>query len=174
MANTTRVVLMLMLMILLLITSSNPLQSSANGVNLLPFEDEKLGRNSHAYLPVSGVPSAQMKNDFIKEISTYAVEANKKWGIPASAIIGMAILESGYGTTRIAVNANNIFGVKVWGYNPDFAWQLQGQPDEDYETIPVLADYGEDRKVYEESKRRDNWYRSYCSYQEAVDDLARK
>lgn len=159
-------------MILLLITSSNPLQSSANGVNLLPFEDEKLGRNSHAYLPVSGVPSTQIKEDFVKEISTYAVQANEKWGIPASAIIGMAILESGYGTTRIAVNANNIFGVKVWGYHPDFAWQLKGQPDEDYEAIPVLADYGEDRKVYDESKRRDNWYRSYRSYQEAVDYLA--
>ena len=67
-ANTTRVVLLLI--ILLLITSSNPLQSSANRVNLLPFEDEKLGRNSHAYLPVSGVPSIQMKENFVKEIST--------------------------------------------------------------------------------------------------------
>lgn len=113
-----------------------------------------------------------MKEDFIKEISLYAIEANEKWGIPASAIIGMAIVESGYGTTRIAINAHNIFGIKVWGYNPNYAWQLQGQPDEDYEAVPVLADYGEDRKIYDESNRRDNWYRTFGSYKEAIDYLA--
>ena len=43
------------------------------------------------------------KTNFINEISNYAKEANAKWGIPASAIIGMAVVESGYGTTRIAV-----------------------------------------------------------------------
>ncbi|MER2107558.1 MAG: S-layer homology domain-containing protein [Solibacillus sp.] len=169
MANTTRVVISLI--ILLLFTSINPLISNANSVNLLPFEDEALGKNSHAYLSKYGVPSTQMKEDFINEVSIYAIEGNEKWGIPASAIIGMAILESGYGTTRIAINANNIFGIKVWGYNPDYAWQLQGQPDEDYEVVPVLADYGEDRKVYDESKRRDNWYRAFGSYKEAIDYL---
>ncbi len=170
MANTTRVAILLI--ILLLFINSNPLISSANSVNLLPFEDEEVGRNSHAYLSIDGVPSTQMKENFVNEISKYAIEANEKWGIPASAIIGMAILESGYGTTRIAINANNIFGIKVWGYNPNNAWQLQGQPDEDYEAIPVLADYGEDRKLYDESKRRDNWYRAFGSYKEAVDYLA--
>ncbi len=170
MANTTRVAVLLI--ILLLFTNINPLISSANSVNLLPFEDEEIGRNSHAYLSIDGVPSTQMKEDFVNEISKYAIEANEKWGIPASAIIGMAILESGYGTTRIAINANNIFGIKVWGYNPNNAWQLQGQPDEDYEAVPVLADYGEDRKLYDESKRRDNWYRAFGSYKEAVDYLA--
>lgn len=57
------------------------------------------------------------------------------------------------GTTRIAINAKNLFGVKVWGYNPNFAWLLKGQPDEDYELIPVIANYGENRIVYDESKR---------------------
>lgn len=170
MTNTTRAVISLIF--LLLFTSINPLISNANSVNLLPFEDEELGENSHAYLSKYGVPSTQMKEDFINEVSIYAIEANEKWGIPASAIIGMAILESGYGTTRIAINANNIFGIKVWGYNPSDAWQLQGQPDEDYEAIPVLADYGEDRKIYNESKRRDNWYRAFDSYKEAIDYLA--
>ncbi|MDM5332153.1 S-layer homology domain-containing protein [Ureibacillus composti] len=170
MANTTRVGILLI--ILLLFTNINPLTSSAARVNLLPFEDEELGRNSYAYLSIYGVPSNEMKEDFINEISKYAIEANEKWGIPASAIIGMAILESGYGTTRIAINANNIFGIKVWGYNPVFAWQLKGQPDEDYEAVPVLADYGQDRKIYDESKRRDNWYRAFDSYKEAVDYLA--
>ncbi|WP_225231372.1 S-layer homology domain-containing protein [Solibacillus faecavium] len=161
-----------MIALILILFNINPLVSSANSANLLPFEDETLGRNSSAYLSTYEVPSIQMKEDFIKEISTYAMKANENWGIPASAIIGMAIIESGYGTTRIAINANNLFGIKVWGYNPENAWQLQGQPDEDYERIPVLADYGEDRKIYDESKRRDNWYRAFSAYKEAVNYLA--
>ncbi|WP_336046708.1 glucosaminidase domain-containing protein [Solibacillus ferritrahens] len=170
MANSVRAVMALI--ILLLFINIYPLASSANGANLLPFEDETLGRNSSAYLSTYEVPSIQRKKDFINEISTYAMKANEKWGIPASAIIGMAIIESGYGTTRIAINANNLFGIKVWGYNPENAWQLQGQPDEDYERVPVLADYGEDRKIYDESKRRDNWYRAFSTYKEAVNYLA--
>lgn len=163
---------LLSLLFFLLVLNSSSLTTSAKGVNPLPFEDEKSGRNSNAYLSTYEYPSLKMKEDFINEISTYAMNANEKWGIPASAIIGMAALESGYGTTRIAVNANNLFGIKVWGYNPKNAWQLKGQPDEDYEPVPVLTDYGQDRKIYDESKRRDNWYRAFSSYKEAVDYLA--
>jgi len=162
----------LSLLIFLLVFNCSSLSTSAKSVNLLPFEDEKSGRNSNAYLSTQEYPSTKMKEDFINEISTYAMKANEQWGIPASAIIGMAALESGYGTTRIAVNANNLFGVKVWGYNPKNAWQLKGQPDEDYEPVPVLKDFGEDRKIYDESKRRDNWYRAFSSYKEAVEYLA--
>ncbi|MEK4386290.1 S-layer homology domain-containing protein [Solibacillus sp. FSL W7-1464] len=170
MAKTIRPLLSLLFFLLVLNGSS--LTTSAKGVNLLPFEDVKSGRNSNAYLSTYEYPSNKMKEDFIDEISTYAMKANEKWGIPASAIMGMAILESGYGTTRIAMNANNLFGIKVWGHNPKNAWQLKGQPDEDYEPVPVLKDYGNDRKIYDESKRRDNWYRAFSSYKEAVDYLA--
>ena len=160
------------LIVLLLMANVNLIRSSASTVNPLPFEDAKLGRNSNAYLSTYSNVSSQMKVSFINKISTPAMEANEKWGIPASAIIGMAILESGYGTTRIAIHANNFFGVKVWGYNPKNAWQLKGQPDEDYEPVPVLVDYGYDRKIFDESKRRDNWYRKFNSSKEAIDYLA--
>lgn len=171
--NLTKLIrALLSLLIFLLVFNNSSLTTNAKGVNLLPFEDEKSGRNSNAYLSTYEYPSTKMKEDFINEISTYAMKASEKWGIPASAIIGMAALESGYGTTRIAINANNLFGIKVWGYNPKNAWQLKGQPDEDYEPVPVLTDYGQDRKIYDESKRRDNWYRAFSSYKEAVDYLA--
>ena len=160
------------LIVLLLIANINLIGSSASTVNPLPFEDAKLGRNSNAYLSIYSNVSTQMKKSFINKIATPAVEANEKWGIPASVIMGMAILESGYGTTRVAVHANNFFGIKVWGYNPKNAWQLQGQPDEDYEAVPVLVDYGYDRKIFDESKRRDNWYRKFNSAKEAIDYLA--
>ena len=161
------------LIFLLLTTNINVMVPSASKINPLPFEDAQLGRNSNAYLSIYSNLSTQMKESFINKISIPAMEANEKWGIPASVIIGMAILESGYGTTRVAIHANNFFGIKVWGYNPENAWQLKGQPDEDYEPVPVLVDYGYDRKIFDESKRRDNWYRMFNSYKEAVDYLAR-
>ena len=96
-----------------MVSSLNTAMVSASSKNFLPFENAEVGRNSNAYLPTYS-PSMNDKTNFINEISNYAEEANAKWGIPASAIIGMAAVESGYGTTRIAVNANNIFGIKIW------------------------------------------------------------
>jgi hypothetical protein len=154
---------------------SVPASSGSVTFELLPYQDSESGRNSHAYLPMAGNITEEQQQLFVEEITEYAENANEKWGIPASAIIGMSIIESGYGTTQIAHFANNLFGIKVWGENPANAWQLKGQPDEDFEkAIPVLADYGEDRKVFDESKRRDNWYRAFDSYEEAVNYLAGK
>lgn len=150
----------------------NSVTTHAASINYLPCENAELGRNSNAYLSIYGTPSIELKEAFVNEIAAYAKAANAKWGVPTSAIMGMAIIESGYGTTRIAIQANNIFGIKAWGYNPPDAWQLKGQPNEDYEAIPVLADYGKDRIIYDESKRRDNWYRKFSSYEEAVNYLS--
>ncbi|MDN4608771.1 S-layer homology domain-containing protein [Sporosarcina highlanderae] len=156
---------------ILLVLSLNAAMVSASSQNLLPFENSEAGRNSNAYMPTYN-PSMNDRRNFIDEISNYATEASTKWGIPASAIIGMAVIESGYGTTRIAVNANNIFGIKVWTTSPSQGWQLKGQPDENNGTVPVLSDFGVDRLIFDESKRVDNWYRMFKSRKEAVEYLA--
>ncbi|GAE26473.1 hypothetical protein JCM9140_2542 [Halalkalibacter wakoensis JCM 9140] len=139
----------------------------------VPFENRNLGKNSNAYNPMTVRPTLQQQERFIKEVAPYAVRASEQWGVPASAIIGMAILESGYGTTRTAYYANNLFGIKIWGYNPQGAWQLKGQPDEDFERpVRILESLGPDRLIFDESQRRDNWYRQFNSYQDAVNFLA--
>ena len=166
---TKRIVILLVG--ILFVLSINGAMVSASSNNYLPYENTEAGRNSNAYLPTSN-PSRGDRENFINEISGYAKEANCKWGIPASAIIGMAAVESGYGTTRIAVHANNIFGIKIWGTNPSRGWQLQGQPDEDNGTVTVLSDFGVDRVIYDEAQRVDNWYRMFSSRKEAVDYLA--
>jgi flagellum-specific peptidoglycan hydrolase FlgJ len=50
---------------------------------------------------------------FIREASQLAINAEKKHGVPASALAAMAIAESGYGWTRVALHANNPFGWKA-------------------------------------------------------------
>lgn len=146
---------------------------SASLFHPIPNEDTYNGRNSNAYLPAIAGVTEERKRAFVAQIAPHAVSASARWGIPASAIIGMAIHESGYGTTRIAYYANNLFGIKVWGVQPDNAWQLKGQPlEDDGQGIAVLLDLGIDRKIYDESARADNWYRVFASYEEAIDYLA--
>ena len=53
------------------------------------------------------------KDEFIKEIARWVKYYAPKYGIEVySPIIAQAILESGCGTSELAVNANNFFGLK--------------------------------------------------------------
>jgi len=55
------------------------------------------------------------KQQFIEAIAFYVQKYHKEFGINGnclSAIISQAVLESAYGTSELAVNANNFFGLK--------------------------------------------------------------
>ena len=54
-------------------------------------------------------------NAFIDRISAGAVAGARRYGIPASISIAQAILESGWGRSSLAVQANNLFGMKGEG-----------------------------------------------------------
>lgn len=99
---------------------------------LLPYEDAVNGRNLHAYNAAIGKPANDDERiAFLNKIKPYVIDAQKKTKIPACAIAGMAALESGFGTTRSAYFANNIFGLKSNAKKDGTDnWQLKGQPDE--------------------------------------------
>lgn len=59
------------------------------------------------------------KQTFINEVRGGAVAAMNKYGILASLTIAQAILESGWVESELTKVANNLFGIKRWGY-PDF------------------------------------------------------
>ena len=50
--------------------------------------------------------------EFITMIGPKATADYQKHGVLASITIAQACLESGYGTTELAKNANNLFGMK--------------------------------------------------------------
>ena len=52
------------------------------------------------------------EQEFIQKISSCAIKDMEASGILASITIAQGILESGYGSTELAVNANNFFGMK--------------------------------------------------------------
>ena len=62
--------------------------------------------------PQSGHPTPAEEAAFVEEVGTLAMEAEERHGVPAAAITAMAILESGYGWTRLAQNTNNLLGWK--------------------------------------------------------------
>lgn len=137
----------------------------------LPHEDKVKGRNSYAYNPAIGHPTYDEQITFIDTIKDAAITTSATYGIPASAIIGMACVEGGYGFTRSAYFANNIFGIKVWAQNPANGWQLKGQPDENEGRVPVIASFGKDRRLFNEAIRYDNWYRKFATRAEAINYL---
>jgi len=95
------------------------------------------------YDPRPGHPSDQEKADFVTAAGAAAVAAEKKYGVPAPAIAAMAIVESGYGWTRTALEAKNYFG---WKYYSDrsaggrAAYVLSCQPPEDVNNKYVVFD----------------------------------
>lgn len=53
---------------------------------------------------------------FIEKYDDMAISLMKENCIPASIIIAISILESGYGTSKLSKNKNNYFGVKKNNY----------------------------------------------------------
>ena len=74
------------------------------------------------YEPEPGHPTEAEKRAFLDEVAPLATKAEEDYGVPATAITAMAILESGYGWTRLAQNTNNLLG---WKYFPEAAGERE-------------------------------------------------
>ena len=58
-------------------------------------------------------PSKLTEKQFIKKIGKLAKEDMKRSGVLASVTIAQAILESGFGTSQLALEGNNLFGMRA-------------------------------------------------------------
>lgn len=132
-----------------------------------PNEDI-LGKNQNVYATAIGHPTADEARNFIADISQDARVLAQQYQIPASVVIAMAALESGYGFSRNAVYANNFFGIKQWRGNSSNAYQLKGQPDEYDGKVGVLNITNDGQYIYNEDNRPDNWYRRFNSRRECM------
>ncbi|WP_270592634.1 MULTISPECIES: glucosaminidase domain-containing protein [Butyricimonas] len=61
--------------------------------------------------------STDSRKAFIKKYKSIAIEEMDRTGIPASIKLAQGMLESGCGTSKLAVNANNHFGIKCHNWN---------------------------------------------------------
>ena len=60
--------------------------------------------------------TSQEVRNYIKQYKNLAISEMHRYGIPASITLAQGILESGSGTSTLAVNANNHFGIKCHVY----------------------------------------------------------
>ena len=63
------------------------------------------------------VPKILNTEDYVKYYSSIAMDEMVQFGIPASITLAQGILESGAGKGRLAVQANNHFGIKYHDWN---------------------------------------------------------
>lgn len=151
--------------------TSYPLPTTNLRFNPTPAEDPFLGRNQNVYGTAIGHPTQDEARAFLSDIKPIAIELGQKYQVPASVIMAMAAMESGYGFSRNAVFANNFFGIKQWWGNESNAYQLKGQPDEYEGKVPILKKSDDGQIIYDESRRPDNWYRRFGSRRECIEFL---
>lgn len=77
----------------------------------------------------------QEHNAFIKKIAPYAVTLGKQYGVLPSITIAQAILESNWGTSSLASQYNNYFGIK--GEDPANTKVLQTKEYTDGQWITI-------------------------------------
>jgi len=81
-----------------------------------------------------GHPTRAERTDFIDKLVPTALEAERHGGPTAAGLLAMSALESGFGWTRTAVFANNLFGwkfVSAAGAGNRGSWTLACQPASD-------------------------------------------
>jgi flagellum-specific peptidoglycan hydrolase FlgJ len=90
--------------------------------------------NWGCYNPKPGHPTKQERSAFVERLKPISEEVSKTYGVPAAGILSMAIVESGFGWTRTAISANNLYGWKYGKSAKDAelrSWRLECQPDSD-------------------------------------------
>ena len=93
-----------------------------------------------------GHPTASEQEAFVDELARLATRAEDRYGVPAAALVAMAIAESGYGWTRLALNTNNLFAWKHFAGPASEGrsyWVLECQPDEPGTRFVVFANRAE-------------------------------
>ncbi len=68
--------------------------------------------------------------EYVDKYKDVAVAEMRESGIPASIKLAQAILESGFGNSELAVNANNHFGIKCHGWPGAAYFFTDDEPDE--------------------------------------------
>jgi flagellum-specific peptidoglycan hydrolase FlgJ len=85
------------------------------------------------------VPGTASQQAFISQIAPGAIAAQSRYGIPAAVTIAQAIDESGWGQSALAINDNNLFGIK--GAGPAGSDMLPTQEFQNGEWVTISAPF---------------------------------
>lgn len=114
------------------------------------------------------VDMLQPKNN-LNTLGKYFIEAQNNYDINAIILLSIACLESTYGTSKLAVEKNNLFGI-------DARDSLQGQANygKDFETVEECIDHAGHRlgKQYLEKDPAATW--RYCGGNKDIWSVGKK
>ena len=94
---------------------------------------------------------------FLNKAAKQAVEAAKKYGTYPSVMIAQAIVESGWGQSALAVNANNLFGMKASGWSgPTYSAKTreEGKDGESYYITAAFRKYNSFEESFEDNGKK--------------------
>ncbi len=97
-----------------LIEKDGPPQAAQG--SLLPLADNPVARGSKILEQLRSM-AASKREAFVKRFGPIAQKESRKFGTPASVILGSAMIHSLAGTTAATLQANNIFSISC-GLNP--------------------------------------------------------
>ena len=89
--------------------------------------------------PASATPGTKTQQAFINQIAPGALSAQQRYGVPASVTIAQAIDESGWGSSQLAANDYNLFGIK--GSGPAGSVTLPTQEFENGQWVTIYAQF---------------------------------
>lgn len=94
-------------------------------------------------------------NSYIEKYSPMAVEQMKRHRIPASITLAQGLLESGAGTSLLAVKANNHFGIKTGGsWTGPYVLRDDDKPNEKFRAYGSVAESYEDHSTFLLTRQR--------------------
>lgn len=95
------------------------------------------------------------RKDFFDKYAEWAILTQARSGVPSSITLAQAALESGYGESRLARIANNLFGIKHHGWYGEYVLADDDAPNEKfrkyntvYDSFIDHADFLRDNKRY--------------------------
>jgi Mannosyl-glycoprotein endo-beta-N-acetylglucosaminidase len=74
---------------------------------------------------------AELVSNYVSQYKDLAIEEQLRTGIPASIKLSMGLLESSFGQSRLATEANNHFGIKWWSATDGSAFVEAMDDDKD-------------------------------------------
>ncbi len=80
---------------------------------------------------------AELVSNYVTQYKDLAIEEQLRTGIPASIKLSMGLLESSFGQSRLATEANNHFGIKWWNTNDGAAFVEAMDDDKDANGNPT-------------------------------------
>ncbi|MCM1377992.1 MAG: glucosaminidase domain-containing protein [Clostridium sp.] len=98
---------------------------------------------------ISNIAFADRYTEYIEEYSGMAVEQQERYGIPASITLAQGLLESGAGSSTLATQGNNHFGIKCHSdWHGETMLRDDDAPDECFRVYKSASESFEDHSKF--------------------------